>query len=66
MKRPDAGIKEFDLKGTVFDLPLLPDELIHPRLSNHAAWYFVYWYPAKRYVMFTELSRVGRIIFHLA
>jgi len=32
----DAGIKEFDLKGPVFNLPLLPDELIHPRLPNLA------------------------------
>src|ERR1700733_9142546 len=33
----DAGIKEFNLKRHVFDRPLLPDELIHPRLSNLAA-----------------------------
>jgi len=32
----DAGIEEFDLEGHVFDRPLLPDELIHPRLSNIA------------------------------
>jgi hypothetical protein len=32
----DAEIKEFNLKGHVFDLPLLPDELIHPRLLNLA------------------------------
>ena len=32
----DAGIKEFNLKGNVFDRPLLTDKLIHPRLSNLA------------------------------
>ena len=32
----NAGVKEFNLKGHVFDRPLLPDELIHPRLSNLA------------------------------
>src|SRR5205823_3193592 len=32
----DAGIEEFNLKDHVFDGPLLPDELIHPRLSNLA------------------------------
>ncbi len=32
----DAGIEEFDLAGHAFDRPRLPDELIHPRLSNFA------------------------------
>src|SRR5258708_27117081 len=32
----NTGIKEFNLKGHVFDRSLLPDELIHPRLSNLA------------------------------
>jgi hypothetical protein len=31
-----AGVKEFNLKGHVFDRPLLPHKLIHPRLSNLA------------------------------
>jgi hypothetical protein len=30
----DTGIEEFDLKCDVVDCFLLPDELIHPRLSN--------------------------------
>ena len=33
----DARIKEFNLKGHVVDRPPLPDELIHPRLSNLAS-----------------------------
>ena len=32
----DAGIEEFNFKSYVFDRSLLPDELIHPRLSNLA------------------------------
>lgn len=32
----NVGIKEFNLKGHVFDGPLLPDKLIHPRPSNLA------------------------------
>src|SRR5258706_6721376 len=32
----DAGIEEFDLEGHVFDRPLLPDQLIHPRFPNLA------------------------------
>lgn len=35
-KSLDAGIKEFDLEGGVSDRSLLPDQLIHPRLSNLA------------------------------
>ncbi len=35
-KDRDVGIEEFDLTGHVFDRPPLPDELIHPRLSNFA------------------------------
>jgi hypothetical protein len=35
-KGRDAGIEEFDLKGHVSDRTLLPNELIHPRLSNFA------------------------------
>ena len=31
-----TGIKEFNLKGHVFDRPFLPDQLIHSRLSNLA------------------------------
>jgi hypothetical protein len=31
-----AGINEFNPKGRVFDRPLLPDKLIHSRLSNLA------------------------------
>src|SRR5580693_9088417 len=32
----DTGIEEFKLKNRIFDRPLLPDELIHPGLSNLA------------------------------
>ena len=32
----NAGIEELDLKGHIFGRPLLPDELIHPRLPNLA------------------------------
>jgi len=32
----DTWIEKFNLKGHVFDSALLPDELIHPRLSNLA------------------------------
>jgi len=32
----DAGIKEFNLKGHVFDRSLLPNELVHPWQSNLA------------------------------
>ena len=32
----DTGIEDFNLKGHVFDRPLLPEELIHPELSNRA------------------------------
>jgi hypothetical protein len=36
VKGLNAGIKEFDLKSPVLDLPLLPDELIETRFSNLA------------------------------
>ena len=32
----DARIQELDLKGHILNRPLLPDELIHPRLPNLA------------------------------
>src|SRR6516162_2127184 len=35
-ERLDSRIEEFNLKRHVFDQPLLPDELIYPRLSNLA------------------------------
>ena len=35
-KNLDAGIQKFDLESRVLDRPLLPDELIHPRLANLA------------------------------
>ena len=36
VKSLDAGIKEFDLKRSVYDCTFLPDELIESRLSNFA------------------------------
>lgn len=40
VKRVYAGIKEFDLKGSVLDSALLANELIQARLSNlpYAVW----------------------------
>ncbi len=36
VKSLNAGIKEFDFKGSVYDWTFLPDELIEPGLSNFA------------------------------
>ena len=32
----DTGIEKFNLEGRVFDSAFLPDELVHPGLSNLA------------------------------